>query len=68
MSKQKQNNENVVQLPAKCKGEGCSKKAEKAEFCAEHFTWFKEGLLTKEGKRPVDFERKLYHFNKRKVA
>ncbi len=62
-------NSNVVNMPIRCKTEGCSKKSEKAEFCAEHFTWFKEGLITKEGKRPVDFERKMYHFqNRNKVA
>ncbi len=60
---------NVVQLPSKCKAEACGKKADRAEFCEEHFTWFKEGLLTKEGKKPIDFERKMYHFSKRaKVA
>ncbi|MBK9294028.1 MAG: hypothetical protein IPM57_06220 [Oligoflexia bacterium] len=65
--KEKQEN-NVVQLPSRCKAEGCSKKSERAEFCNEHFTWFKEGLVTKEGKKPLDFERKLYYFNRRKSA
>jgi hypothetical protein len=64
----KQNSNNVIQLPERCKAEGCSKKSEKASFCGEHFMWFKEGLVTKEGKRPVDFDRKLYHLNRRKAA
>ena len=63
-----QGKDNVVQMPSRCKAEGCSKKVEKADFCMEHFEWFKEGLITKEGKRPIDFERKMYHFNKRKSA
>ena len=36
---------NVLSLPSKCKAEGCAKKSEKAEFCGEHFDWFKEGLI-----------------------
>jgi len=64
----KQENNNVLQMPSRCKVEDCTKKSDKAEFCAEHFMWFKEGLVTKEGKKPVDFERKLYYFNRRKAA
>lgn len=68
MGNNKKQEANVLQMPSRCKTEGCSKKSEKAEFCAEHFMWFKEGLVTKEGKKPVDFDRKLYYFNKRKAA
>ena len=58
----------VVALPTKCLSENCTKKPEVANFCDEHFTWFKEGLLTKEGKRPSDFDKKLVNFLKRKKA
>lgn len=73
MADQKKNSkqaggDNVIQMVAKCKAEGCSKKSEKADFCIEHFEWFKEGLVTKEGKHPIDFDRKLYYFNRRKSA
>jgi hypothetical protein len=59
--------ENVVSL-SKCKAEGCGKKAEKMDFCAEHFDWFKFGLITKEGKRPVDFDKKYQAYQKRRAA
>lgn len=59
---------NVAAMPTKCKAEGCAKKSEKLDFCPEHFVWFKEGLLTRDGKKPVDFDRKLYYFNRRNAA
>ena len=52
-----------------CKAEGCKKKAEKMDFCSEHYDWFKFGLITKEGKKPIDFDKKYAAFSKhRKVA
>ncbi|UYL08110.1 hypothetical protein B9G69_013750 [Bdellovibrio sp. SKB1291214] len=66
---EKQIPNNVVSLAAeKCCGEGCKKKAEKASFCAEHFMWFKEGLITKEGAKAADFDKKYYQFVARKAA
>jgi len=66
---EKQVPNNVIQLgPTKCCGEGCSKKIERAGFCAEHFEWFKAGLVTKEGSKAADFEKKHYHFMKAKRA
>lgn len=53
---------NVVQLPVKCLDEECKKRPERAGFCSTHFVWFKEGLLTKEGKRPRDFDKKYISF------
>lgn len=48
-------------LSGGCLADTCKKKSEKAGFCMEHFDWFKEGLITKEGRKPSDFEKK--HFN-----
>lgn len=57
---------NVVQLGSnKCKAEGCKKKPEKADFCAEHFDWFKAGLITKDGVKAQDFDKKFYHYSKK---
>jgi hypothetical protein len=63
---EKQVPNNVVQLGAtKCIAEGCNKKHVKASFCTEHFEWFKAGLITKEGGKAADFEKKHYHFMKK---
>jgi hypothetical protein len=61
---------NVVPLEnTKCCGEGCKKKSERAGFCAEHFDWFKAGLITKSGAKALDFDKKYYHYvAKKKVA
>jgi hypothetical protein len=59
---------NVVAMPDMCLCQGCKKRSEKAGFCMEHFDWYKEGIITKEGRKPVDFEKKLFHFNRRKQA
>lgn len=60
---------NVVSLESsRCCGEGCNKKSEKAGFCAEHFDWFKAGLITKEGMKAPDFDRKFYHYTAAKKA
>jgi hypothetical protein len=52
----------------KCSAEACAKKPQVAGFCDEHFRWFKEGILTKDGKKPVDFDKKLLNFMKKKKA
>lgn len=66
MSKKESGNNNVVPLVSVCTAEGCKKKPEVAGFCPEHFTWFKEGMITKEGKKPSDFDKKFVSFMKRK--
>ncbi len=53
---------NVVGLPTTCCVEKCGKKGEKMNFCGEHFAWFKEGLVNKQGKKPVDFDKKYQAF------
>jgi hypothetical protein len=57
----------VVAL-SKCAADGCKKPTELMNFCKEHYDWFKWGLITKEGKRPVDFDKKYQAFMKRKAA
>lgn len=59
----------VISLVAeKCVAEGCKSKPEKAQFCKEHYTWFKEGLLTLEGKKAKDFDKKYHAWLRRKAA
>lgn len=58
---------NVVVLgPVKCVAEGCKKKPDRANFCTEHYEWFKEGLLTLEGYQAKDFDKKYHLFMRRK--
>ena len=50
---------NVISLAdSKCVAEGCKHKSARAGFCNEHYTWFKEGLLTIEGYHAKDFDKK----------
>lgn len=54
---------NVISLADnRCAAEGCKAKSKRASFCDEHFEWFKAGLITKEGKQVVDFDKKYQHF------
>ncbi len=57
----------VIQLNGGCLADGCKQKSIKASFCAEHFDWFKEGLITKEGRKPTDFDKKFYAYQNRKT-
>jgi hypothetical protein len=67
--KQQPGQSNVVALPSKCGCEGCNKKSDLMNFCGEHYDWFKFGLITKEGKKPVDFDKKYSAYMKhQKVA
>ncbi len=63
---------NVVSIGSnKCVAEDCKSKPTKAGFCDEHFAWFKAGLITKEGVKAQDFEKKFYQYqknNNKKVA
>lgn len=59
----------VSDISAKlCAAEDCKKRTEIAEFCTEHFAWYKEGLLNKKGGRPKDFDKKFQAFKYRKTA
>lgn len=72
MAKNKKNNQQggqVHQLPTRCKAESCNAKIARMNFCDEHFTWFKEGLITKEGQKPKDFDKKYNDYmNRHKKA
>lgn len=46
----------------KCKSEGCKHPEARFTFCGDHYEWFKFGLITKEGKKVSDFDKKLAHF------
>ena len=62
-------NSNVVPLSSgTCTVEKCGKKSERMNFCAEHYTWFKEGLINKKGERPSDFDKKYQAYVSRKKA
>lgn len=61
------NQDNVVVLGSTgCMAEGCKVKSQKAGFCLEHFDWFKEGLITRDGRRPSDFDKKHQAYKRRK--
>lgn len=60
--------DNVAQLPTRCVAESCSKKASRMNFCSEHFVWFKEGLVNREGQRPPDFDKKYQAYNLRQKS
>ncbi len=65
------NQSNVVAIGLdRCKVEGCKSKSTKAGFCDEHYTWFKEGLVTVGGQFAKDFDKKYQNFMKfkKKVA
>lgn len=60
---------NVIDLASmRCKTEGCNKKSTRADFCEEHFEWFKAGLVNKEGKKVPDFDKKMMAFQAHKKA
>jgi hypothetical protein len=67
---EKQVPNNVIALgPTKCMADDCKHKPSKAGFCEQHFDWFKAGLITKNGAKALDFDKKLYHYElKRKSA
>lgn len=58
---------NVIPL-TRCSAEGCSKKTDHANFCNEHYDWFKFGLITRDGKRPSDFDKKFQAYKKNRAA
>jgi hypothetical protein len=52
----------------RCPVDACKKNADRAGFCGEHFSWFKEGLVNKKGEKPKDFDKKYQAFIHRKPA
>ncbi len=68
---EKQVPNNVVSIGSqKCLADDCKAKPARASFCGEHFEWFKLGLISKEGHRVPDFDKKFHHYEagKKKVA
>jgi hypothetical protein len=49
-------------LEGMCHGEGCKAKAQRYEFCAEHYEQFKFGLINKLGRHVPDYEKKWEHY------
>lgn len=63
---EKQNPANVIPLgPVRCASEECKKRPERAGFCSEHYTWFKEGLITMDGYKARDFDKKYHDWMRR---
>ena len=58
----------VGALPNTCLAESCKAKSNRLNFCNEHYDWFKQGLITKEGQRPKDFDKKYINYIKKKAA
>lgn len=52
----------------KCRGEECKRKPERAGFCSEHYDWFKWGLMTLEGFKARDFDKKWQGFAAQRKA
>ncbi len=57
---------NVVDMPKRCPV--CTGKSERAGFCGEHFSWFKEGLVNRKGEKPNDFDKKYQNFMRKQAA
>ncbi len=55
-------------IPMICQSTGCKERPKRANFCNEHFIWYKEGLITTEGVRAKDFDKKYQHFLRRQKA
>jgi hypothetical protein len=65
---QEKNAGTVTSLVSNCVAETCKAKSTRLNFCDEHFQWFKEGLVTKTGVRPSDFDKKYVNYMKKKSA
>jgi hypothetical protein len=66
---EKQIPNNVVPLASnKCLAESCKSKPARAGFCEEHYVWFKEGLITLDGYKSKDFDKKYHAWMRRKAA
>jgi hypothetical protein len=59
---------NVTAMGGSCCVEKCTAKGYKMNFCSEHYGWFKEGLVSRKGERPSDFDKKYQAYMMRKKA
>lgn len=55
----------VVQLPLQCVFVECKDKPKRLNFCSDHFAWFKEGLVTRDGEKAKDFDKKFQAYSRR---
>lgn len=60
-----QGGSNVVALVTRCPVDACGKKVHRSSFCEMHFDWFKQGLISRDGKKPSDFDKKYQAYMKR---
>jgi hypothetical protein len=54
--------EGTATVAEHCKCEGCKLPQSRLSFCEPHYDWFKFGLITREGKKVGDFEKKMGHY------
>lgn len=48
-----------------CNAEGCKTKHTRAGFCDEHYMHFKEGLITMDGYKAKDYDKKYHAWMRR---
>jgi hypothetical protein len=66
---EKQIPNNVVALTSnKCTAESCKAKPARAGFCEEHYLHFKEGLITLDGYKAKDYDKKYHAWLRRQAA
>ncbi|MEC9282868.1 MAG: hypothetical protein VX642_09160 [Bdellovibrionota bacterium] len=67
-----QQGSNVISINFnQCLYSECGSKPKRANFCNEHYEWFKFGLVTKNGEKAKDFDKKMMsyeNFQKKKAA
>lgn len=61
-------NQKVKELVERCPVVDCGKSQSRLNFCSEHFTWFKEGLVNKRGEKPSDFDKKYQNYLRKRAA
>jgi hypothetical protein len=49
-------------MPDGCHSWGCKHKAQRFNFCDEHYDHFKFGLIKKTGEPVMDYEKKFEHY------
>lgn len=65
--KKNSNPNNVISLPTQCQMVDCKEKPRRLTFCQTHFEWFKEGLITRQGEKARDYDKKYQEYLRRKA-
>lgn len=60
--KPEQHKKGHVHVAGHCMCYGCKHKADRFEFCSEHYEHFKFGLIKKTGEPVSDYEKKYEHY------